>query len=519
MKKTPLNFKIIYSKSTFLIFSILLIFSQICLAFDQKQELPNIVLINVDDLGYGDLSCYGATKLQTPNIDKLAKEGRMFTDAHSASAVCTPSRYALLTGEYPIRHGDLNSPVFLKSKLVIDTQKETIASLLKKVGYATACIGKWHLGFGSIEPVDWNKPLTPGPNELGFDYYYGVPVVNSHPPFVYVENHHVVGLTENDPFVYGKKAKTQEVFEKMKLDAIGGAEKAHELYVDEQVGTNLKDKALNWMKGQKNKPFFLYFATTNIHHPFTPAPQFVGTSNSGLYGDFVHELDWIVGEVMKTLEEMGVADNTLVIFTSDNGGMFNATGQKAWEKGHKLNGDLLGFKFDSWEGGHRIPFIAHWPDKIKAGSVSNQLICNVDILATFAGLTGQKLEEGQGQDSKNILAAITGETNQQLRSEVLLAAHKRSNLAIRKGNWIYIGAQGGGGFTSGKHGAHAFGGPKAISFAGEINSDIENGKIKEDAPPAQLYNLEKDPSQTTNLYNQYPDIVKEMEKLLKSYRE
>ncbi|MEI6865741.1 sulfatase-like hydrolase/transferase [Flavicella sp.] len=483
------------------------------------QNKPNIVLINADDLGYGDLSCYGATKLQTPNIDKLAKEGRIFTDAHSASAVCTPSRYALLTGEYPIRHGKLNSPVFLKNKLVIDTQKETIASLLKKAGYATACIGKWHLGFGSTEPVDWNKPLTPGPNELGFDYYYGVPVVNSHPPFVYVENHDVVGLTEDDPFVYGQKAKTQEVFEKMKLDAIGGADKAHELYVDEQVGTHLKEKALSWMKGQKDTPFFLYYATTNIHHPFTPAPQFVGTSKSGLYGDFVHELDWIVGEVMKTLEEMGVAENTLVIFTSDNGGMFNATGQKAWAQGHKLNGDLLGFKFDAWEGGHRIPFIAHWPAKIKAGEVSDQLICNVDMLATFAGLTGQKLEEGQGRDSKNILAAITGQTNEQLRSELLLTPHKSTHLAIRKGNWMYIEAQGGGGFSSGKHGAHAFGGPKAISFAGEINSDIEKGKIKEDAPPAQLYNLEKDPSQTTNLYNQYPDIVKEMEELLKSYRE
>ncbi|WP_430937090.1 sulfatase family protein, partial [Saccharicrinis sp. 156] len=482
-------------------------------------QLPNIVLINADDLGYGDLGCYGATKLHTPNIDKLAREGRMFTDAHSASAVCSPSRYALLTGEYPVRHGNLNNPVFLKNKLIIDTQKTTIASVLKKAGYTTACIGKWHLGFGTTEPVDWNKPLTPGPNELGFDYYYGVPVVNSHPPFVYVENHNVVGYAEDDPFVYGKSAKTAAVFEKMKLDAIGGADKAHELYVDDEVGTHLKGKALDWMKGQKEKPFFLYYATTNIHHPFTPAPQFVGSSKCGLYGDFVHELDWIVGEVMQTLEEMGVAENTLVIFTSDNGGMFNATGQKAWGQGHRLNGDLLGFKFDAWEGGHRIPFIAHWPEKIQAGTVSEQLICNVDMLATLAALTGQKLEKGQGQDSENMLGAITGQTNKQIRTEVLLAAQRKTHLAIRKDSWIYIGAQGGGGFTSGKHGAHAFGGPAAITFAGEVNSDIENGKIKEDAPPAQLYNLEKDPSQTTNLYHEFPEKVKEMKELLKSYQE
>ncbi|WP_405296607.1 arylsulfatase [Algibacter sp. Ld11] len=492
--------------------------SQSSISCQEKQEFPNIVLINADDLGYGDLSCYGATKLHTPNIDKLAKEGRMFTDAHAASAVCTPSRYALLTGEYPARHGNLSSPIFLKNKLVIDTQKETIASVLKKAGYATACVGKWHLGFGETEPVDWNKPLTPGPNELGFDYYYGVPVVNSHPPFVYVENHNVVGFAEDDPFVYGQKAKTKEIFEKMHLGAIGGAEKAHALYVDDQVGTHLKDKALSWMKSQKETPFFMYFAATNIHHPFTPAPQFIGTSDSGLYGDFVHELDWIVGEVMQTLEDMGVAENTLVIFTSDNGGMFNATGQEAWKDGHRLNGDLLGFKFDAWEGGHRIPFIAHWPNKIKASQVSNQLICNVDMLATFSGLTGQELEDGQGKDSKNMLAAITGQTDKQLRNELLLAAKRKSHLTLRRGKWLYIGAQGGGGFTSNKQSAHGFGGPAAITFAGEINSDIKNGKIKKDAPIGQLYNLEEDISQTHNLYNQYPKIVNEMQNSLNAYK-
>ncbi|MCM8541014.1 MAG: arylsulfatase, partial [Lentisphaeraceae bacterium] len=335
-------------------------------------EKPNIVLIYADDLGYGDVSCYGATKLKTPHIDKLAAEGRRFTDAHSPSAVCTPSRYGLITGRYPFRIGS-NRPVMVKNPLIVNTERTTIADLAKEAGYSTAVIGKWHLGFGNKNPADWNRPLKPGPNELGFDYFYGVPVVNSHPPFVYMENHSVVGYDPEDPFEYGKVAETPKVHEKMGYNFIGGAKKAHALYDDFSVGTTLKNKAQDWIKEQKDKPFFLYLATTNIHHPFTPAKQFQGTSECGLYGDFVHELDWIVGGITKTLEEMGKADNTLIIFTSDNGGMLNETGQKAWKMGHRLNGELLGFKFGVWEGGHRVPFIIKWPGKVKAGTVSNSL--------------------------------------------------------------------------------------------------------------------------------------------------
>jgi arylsulfatase A-like enzyme len=351
------------------------------------SERPNVVLIFADDLGYGDLSCYGATKLKTPNIDKLAAEGRRFTDAHSASAVCTPSRYAMMTGVYPHRK-NLSRPVFLKTGLVIDAQRQTMADVMKEAGYATACIGKWHLGFGDETP-NWNGELKPGPLELGFDYYFGVPVVNSHPPFVYVENHHVVGLLPDDPFVYRKTAKTKVIPEKMHLEDIGGADAAHALYDDHFVGTTLTERAVTWVKehthsadsAQGTKPFFLWFSATNIHHPFTPHPRFQGASECGLYGDFVHELDWIVGELVKTLQEQGVADHTLIIFTSDNGGVLNQTGQEALKMGHDANGDLLGFKFDAWEGGHRVPFIAHWPRKLEPGSVSNDLICNVDMIA------------------------------------------------------------------------------------------------------------------------------------------
>lgn len=476
---------------------------------------PNIVVIFADDLGYGDVGCYGATKVQTPNIDKLAEQGRRFTDAHSASAVCTPSRYALVTGEYPFRAG-LSRPVFLKTGLVIDTEKLTTADVLKNAGYKTACIGKWHLGFGKDRP-DWNGELKPGPLELGFDYYFGVPVVNSHPPFVYVENYEVVGKVPDDPFEYNKKAKTREFFEKMGYTQIGGADKAHSLYDDELVGTELTKKSVEWIKARGNDPFFLYLSTTNIHHPFTPHPRFKGTSQCGPYGDYIHELDWMVGEVMKTLEEQGVADNTLVIFTSDNGGMFNVGGQNAYDAGHKLNGDLLGFKFGAWEGGHRVPFIARWPGEIEAGSTSAELVSNIDLLATFAAITETKLPEGAGRDSADILPALISEPEKPIRDHIILAPSKAANISVRKGKWMYIASQGSGGFTAAKRGAHAFGGPAAITYAGYENSDIKDGKILPDAPPAQLYDLEADLQQTTNLYQQHPEVVAEMQAILEGY--
>lgn len=484
------------------------------LAIFAAAHQPNIVLINADDLGYGDLECYGATKVRTPHINRLAEEGRIFSDAHSASAVCTPSRYALITGEYPLRR-NLYPPVMLRTGLVIDLRKATVASVLKDAGYSTACIGKWHLGFGERVP-DWNGELKPGPLELGFGHYYGVPVVNSHPPFVYVEDHRVVGLVEDDPFVFGKKAKTKEIIEKMGYSAIGGADAAHARYDDYAVGTHLTKKAVDWI-GKQSKPFFLYLATTNIHHPFTPAERFQGSSGCGPYGDFIHELDWIVGEVMNALEEKGVADDTLVIFTSDNGGMFNVGGQDAWDKGHELNGDLLGFKFGAWEGGRRVPFIARWPGKIKAGTTSSQLISNVDLIATLAA-AGTSIPVGHAVDSINALPALVGEPDKPLRDHLVLQAREKSHLSIRKGKWMFIPARGSGGFKAAKREAHAFGGAPAVSYAGRQNSDIVNGKYKPDAPKAQLYDLETDLAQTRNVIREHPDIVQGLEKLLQEYR-
>lgn len=485
-----------------------------------NADRPNIVLINADDLGYGDVGCYGATKLRTPNIDRLAKEGRRFTDAHTASAVCSPSRYGLMTGQYPLRK-NFWGPLPFTNELTIDVAQPTLASLAKSAGYDTAIIGKWHLGFGEGK-TDWNAPLKPGPLELGFDYYFGMPTVNSGPPFVYVENHHVVDYDRSDPFVMQQTSVTQRFPEKGGYAAIGGAKKAHERYRDEYVGTTLAEKAVTWITGRDqqdaNKPFFLYLATTNIHHPFTPHPRFKGTSQCGRYGDFVHELDWIVGEVLRTLDQSGLADNTLVIFTSDNGGMLNNTGQKAWKAGHRLNGDLLGFKFGAWEGGHRVPMIVRWPGHVPAGSRSDALVSQLDLLPTFAAVTNVSIPDEAIVDGVNQLDEITGKASEPARNLLILSPNSPEHLTVRRANWIYIPARDEGGFQGKKVGDHLLAGAAAQQLTGLVNSDILDGKVRGDAPPAQLYDLQTDPSQTRNVHDKYPELVQSMATELKRWR-
>ena len=479
-----------------------LLLPAVCRAATQTDT--NVVLIFVDDLGYGELGCYGATKVKTPNIDSLAKDGRMFMDAHAVSAVCTPSRYSLLTGEYAWRKGYW-TPIWFDHGLIIGEKQMTIASLFQKKGYATACIGKWHLGFGEKRP-DWNGELRPGPLEVGFDHYFGIPVVSSHPPFVYVEDHHVLGLDPADPFVFGAAAEGKiytRKFPDKRLKDVGGARAAHALYDDEESGITMATKAAGWIRKQRDKSFFLYFAPGNIHHPYTPNNRFKGTSECGLYGDFIHELDWMVGEVLRALDDTGAAKNTLVIFTSDNGGNINPSGAKnAWMAGHRLNGDLLGFKFGAWEGGHRVPFIVRWPGHVPAGSQSSQLISHVDMLGTMAALANVTLPQGAGPDTINALPALTGDPATPLRESVVLAPLKSANLALRSGPWVYISAQGSGGYGNGL---------AELAFTGEVNSDVTpDGKIKPDAPKEQLYNLENDPRQAVNVIRKYPEIADEM---------
>ncbi|WP_372795906.1 arylsulfatase [Pontiella sp.] len=479
--------------------------------FAAAEPPPNIVLIFADDLGYGDLGCYGATKVQTPNIDQLAADGRRFTDAHSASAVCSPSRYGLLTGEYPFRE-NFWGPVGHDAALTIDEERETIADVLQRAGYQTAIFGKWHLGFGEQEP-DWNQALKPGPLELGFDYFYGIPCANSVPPYLYVENHHVVGLEPDDPVGMNIKPVYAKALPEKGAGRIGGGKKAHALYVDEKIGVNLAERSIQWLENtDKNRPFFLLLCTSNIHHPFTPAPQFIGKSECGLYGDFIMELDWITGRVMETLEAQGLAENTLVIFTSDNGGMLNMGGQEAIKLGHDINGDLLGSKFGVWEGGHRVPMIVRWPNHVPAGTASDALISHLDFLATFAGITGSALENEH--DSLNQLTTLTGTPEHPVRTGLVLCPNSPAHLSIRNGDWVYIPIRGEGGFQGNTVGRKRLGGPASVAFMRRTNSDVVNGKIRPDAPGAQLYNLKTDPSQTTNVIHHYPEKAAELAALL-----
>ena len=249
--------------------------------------------------------------------------------------------------------------------------------------------------------------------------------------------------------------------------AIGGAVSAHRAYVDDEIGTTLAKRSVRWLRRQgEAKPFFLYLATTNIHHPFTPAKRFIGTSRCGRYGDFIHELDWIVGEVLSTLDEMGARDNTLVILTSDNGGMLNVTAQRAWRAGHRLNGELLGFKFGAWEGGHRVPFIARWPGRIPAGTSSNALFSQVDLLATFRSIVGAKRSAGEVDDSIDQVATLTGTAETPVRSKLIISPNSPKHLALREGRWMYIPARGGGGFQGKKQGHHLLSDEFAMPFTG-----------------------------------------------------
>ena len=476
-------------------------------------EKPNIVLINADDLGYGDLSCYGATKLQTPNIDALAKAGRRFTDAHSSSAVCSPSRYGLLTGVYPSRAA-LWGPLSGRDPLIISQDRMTLPKVLKQAGYQTAIVGKWHLGLTNGEP-DFNKELTPGPKQVGFDYHFILPVVNSGAPFVYVENSRMLGYDPKDPLVRGGKFHGQIIEEKSK-GPYGGAKKAHELYDDYKAGLKFTEVSLNWMKKQTDKPFFLNLMTTNIHHPFTPAKRFQGTSQCGLYGDFVHELDWIVGQVTNAAEEIGrkTGRETLIIFTSDNGGMLNMTGQKAWDMGHRLNGKLLGYKFGTWEGGHRVPFIVKWTGKVPAGTQSDSLVSQLDLLATFAEITGQTINDKN--DSISQLNEFLGTNEKPNRDEVMIFSNSIKHVSVRTKRWLFIPNTGSGGFMQ-KWGGHLTGGAAAMAHTKQLNNNIMNGKWKADAPVMQLYDLENDPYQTTNVLNKYPEVVNELHEKVKNH--
>ncbi len=441
------------------------------------QRSPNIVFILADDLGYGDLGCYGATKVSTPNADRLAVEGLRFTDAHSPTAVCTPTRYGVLTGRYCWRSRLKKSVAVPEEPLLIEPGRMTVASLLRSAGYATGCVGKWHLGFGEEKP-DWNGDLKPGPLEVGFDYYFGVPTSNNWPPFVYVENHQVVDRRPDEKIIVEGMSEDQPIPPKRKHEDIALTQTA---------------KAVAFIERNKQRPFFLYFATCNVHLPHTPHPRFQGTSKVGIYGDFIHEFDWSVGEILAALDKWGLTDHTLVIVTSDNG----ATLAESAPYGHRSCGPWRGQKADAFEGGHRVPFLARWPGRIKPGETSDEVICLTDLLATAAAIVGKPLPPDAGEDSYNILPALLEHQDAKPIREAIVHHSTKGMFAIRQGRWKLIEGLGSGGYLT-----------KPIFVTTQPGE-----------PPGQLYDLQADPGETTNLYAQHPDIVRRLSELLKRYQE
>ena len=463
---------------------------------------PNVVLILADDLGSGDLGCYGATRIKTPNLDALASQGVRCTDAHASAAVCTPSRYGLLTGRYYFRN-TVKRPAW---SLMLDDGQPTLASAMKSAGYATACIGKWHLGFGRQEP-DYNGELKPGPLEVGFDYYFGTPRTHNEPPFVFVEGHQVVGIDKNDPLVMVPQDKTPKG-EGWGHGLSKGAKAAHAARPEDQIDIILTQKAVGFIESNKEKPFFLYLPFLAPHVPLSPSARFRGTSKTGVYGDYIQELDWCVGEVLKTLDRHGLADNTLVLFGSDNGAI---NYDWVFATGHRPNNPWLGQKTDAWEGGCRVPLIARWPGHIPKNSQSDKLITLLDMLPTVCAATGVKPPQGAAPDAVNQWPVLSKpQTAKAARKEMVYQGIY--GLALRQGDWVFIPQQGSLGVTTD---------PKmtwAMSFKqlGLKNSDFDaEGQLKPDAPKGQLYNLAQDPGQSQNLYASEPKRVKKMAARLK----
>ncbi|WP_346859410.1 arylsulfatase [uncultured Draconibacterium sp.] len=495
-----------------LIFLVLISVTSSCSGNKEKQvaskNKPNIVIIYLDDLGYGDVGAYGATEIQTPNIDRLANEGVMFTDGHASSATCTPSRYALLTGVYPWRNKDAKI-LPGTAPLIIDTAQLTIPKLLKEQGYHTGVVGKWHLGLGNGR-VNWNEQVSPGPNEVGFDYSYIMAATQDRVPTVYLENGLVEGLDPNDPIEvnYEKNFDGQATGKDnpglltMKwhhghnnsiingIPRIGfmkGGEKAK--WNDVDMADNFLAKAQNYVQKHKSEPFFLYYAMQQPHVPRTPNPRFVGKTNLGPRGDVIVEADWCIGEFMKTLENEGILENTLIILSSDNGpvlndGYFDDAVERIGQ--HDQNGGLRGGKYSLFEAGTRVPFITYWKGKIEPKK-SDALVSQIDILSSLAKLVGV---EEESTDGNNLLDVLLGNSDRG-RENLVLEASTRT--AFRKKNWLMI---------------PPYQGPAVIT---EVNIEIGN------SPEYQLFDLDNDVGQQKNLAKSNPDKLNEMIKEYKGF--
>lgn len=472
------------------------------------DDKPNVIIIYVDDLGYGDVGCYGATGVETPNIDALASGGMRFTDAHCGAATCTPSRYSLLTGEYAFR---INAAVLAgDAPLLIDTEKKTMPDMIKDAGYTTAVVGKWHLGLGD-GTLNWNDSIKPGPREIGFDYSFLIPATGDRVPSVYVEDYDIVGLDPNDPIQVSYTSKVgdwptgtenPELLKQLadpqhsgtitngisRIGFMTGGEKA--LWKDEDFPFVLDQKAKSFIKANKENPFFLYYSYHDIHVPRIPNERFIGSSAMGPRGDAIVQMDWCTGEIVKYLEELGIDKKTLIIFSSDNGPVLDdGYADQCVEMlgDHKPAGIYRGGKYSAFEAGTRVPTIVYWPGTVESGE-SNALLTQVDLYASLAELLNQPIAEGNAVDSKSTLSAWLGKSPNG-RIEILEESYVKS---LRVGDWKYIEPS-------------------------EKNSDwIENDKKIESgiSTKAQLYNLSNDPSEQVNLIDENKAQAQEMERVL-----
>ncbi|MDG2390148.1 MAG: arylsulfatase [Planctomycetaceae bacterium] len=484
-------------------------------AMASAHDKPNIIVIMADDMGYGDVSCYGATELSTPNIDKLASEGMRFTSGYCSASTCTPTRYSLLTGNYAFRtKGTGIAPP--NAPAIIKPGTETIASLLKKADYQTAVIGKWHLGLGGDNGPDWNGQLNPGPLEIGFDTCFLLPTTNDRVPQVYVKDHKVLNLDPKDPLWVGNKKPSEDHptgithRDTLKMDwshghnstihngisRIGFYTGGHAArFRDEDLADKWVEKSVEFIEANKEKPFFLFFSSHDLHVPRIPHERFQGKTNLGFRGDSIIQLDWCVGELMKTVDRLNLSEDTMIVFCSDNGPVMD-DGYKdfALEKlgNHKAAGPYSGGKYSVYEGGTRTPFITRWKGHIPSG-VSDEMVCTIDLAASFASMVEVELPAEACIDSFNVSAALLGEMNAKGREHLIQQDNGSSGtFGLRVGDW--------------KLQRHS----RKSSRNRIVEQQLANTKV----PEFQLFNLAKDPAEKNNVIEKYPEVAEAMKQKL-----
>ncbi len=448
------------------------------LANTPPPDPPNVLVVLADDLGYGDPRCYQpASRVPTPHLDRLAHEGLRLTDMHSPSAVCSPTRYGLLTGRYAWRSSLKSGVLWGRSPMLIEPERETLGDLFQRAGYRTAVIGKWHLGLGSVDPADYDAPLDISPLDLGFDRSLVIPASLDIPPYLWLEG--AEAEAKPDGTVEGSKPARHEIAPNFDFEA------TLDRIVDEG-----RAFVTDHVAEHPGQPFFLYLPLTAPHTPWLPDAAFRGTTDAGPYGDFAAMVDDRVGRVLATLDELDLTGDTLVVFTSDNGAHWTWGDRDAYD--HRANGPWRGQKADIHEGGHRVPFLVRWPGRVPAGEVRHELSVHTDLYATFAALLGQQVPAGAAEDSIDQSAVWLGAELAKPPRRTAIHHSLNGHFAVRQGRWKLIESQGSGGFTK-----------------------IEPA---EDAPAGQLYDLRLDPAETTNLWDEKPEVVERLKKRLAAIR-